>query len=78
MARWKTHVEFLLCVIDLIFLSFMVEALQGKVCQNSLPPGGVDQLELRFKGKGSFPCQYIDTTRTAIDCTTTLSLTVFI
>jgi len=28
-----------------------------------------------FRGKGSSPCQYIDTTRKAIDCATTLRLT---
>jgi len=31
-----------------------------------------------FRGKGSSPCQYIDTTRNAIDYATTLPLTVFI
>ena len=40
MARWKAHVEFLLSVIELLFLSLAVEALQGKTCQNSLPSGG--------------------------------------
>ena len=30
-----------------------------------------------FRGKGSSPCQYIDATRKAIDCATTLLLTVF-
>ena len=39
MARWKALVEFLLSVIELLFLSLMVEALQGKMCQNSLPSG---------------------------------------
>ena len=29
-------------------------------------------------GKGSFPCQHIDTTRKAIDCATSLPLSVFI
>jgi len=37
MARWKAHVEFLLSVVELLFLSLTVEALQGKMCQNSLP-----------------------------------------
>ena len=37
MARWKALVEFLLSVIELLFLSFTVEALQGKMCQNLLP-----------------------------------------
>ena len=52
MARWKARVEFLLSVIGLLFLSPMVEALQGKTCQNSLLSGGVGHLEPRFQGKG--------------------------
>ena len=39
MARWKAHTEFLLSVIELLLLSLTVEALQGKMCQNSLPSG---------------------------------------
>ena len=39
MARWRARVEFLLSVIELLFLSLAVEALQGKTCQNSLPSG---------------------------------------
>jgi len=35
MARWKALAEFLLSVIELLFLSLTVEALQGKTCQNS-------------------------------------------
>jgi len=31
MARWKGCVEFLLSVIELLFLSLTVEALQGKM-----------------------------------------------
>ena len=38
-ARWKARAEFLLSVIKLLFLSLTVEALQGKMCQNSLPSG---------------------------------------
>jgi len=75
MACGKARVEFLLSVIELLFLSPAVEALQGKMCQNSLPSGGEGHLESRFQGKG---CQYIDTTRKAIDCATTLLLRVFI
>ena len=37
MARWKALAEFLLSVIRLLFLSLTVEALQGKMCQNSQP-----------------------------------------
>ena len=39
MARWKARVELLLSVIELLFLSLTVEALQGKTCQNSQPSG---------------------------------------
>jgi len=70
------RVEFLLSVIEHLFLSLTVEALQGKICRSSLPSGGVGQFEPRFHGKGSSPCQYIDTTRKAIDYTTTLPLKV--
>jgi len=55
MARWKARVEFLLSVIELLFLSLTVEALQGKMCQNSLPSGGVGQFEPRFQGEGVVP-----------------------
>jgi len=53
MACWKAHVEFLLSVIELLFLSLTNEALQGKRCHDSLLSGGVDQFERRFQGKGS-------------------------
>jgi len=33
MARWQAHVELLLSIIELLFLSLTVEALQGKMCQ---------------------------------------------
>jgi len=39
MARWKARVDFLLSVIELLFLSLIVEALQGKTCQISLLSG---------------------------------------
>ena len=39
MARWKALAVLLLSVIELLFLSLTVEALQGKMCQNSLPSG---------------------------------------
>jgi len=78
MARWKARVEFLLSVVELLFLSLTVEALQGKMCQNSLPSGGVGQFRQDLRGEGSSPCQYIDSTRKAIDCAITLPLAVFI
>jgi len=79
MAHWKVRIELLLSVIELLFLSLAVEALQGKMCQNLLSSGGGRSLRAKISGgKGSSPCQYIDTTRKAIDCTTTLPLTFFI
>jgi len=37
MARRKALAEFLLSVIELLFLTLTVEALQGKTCQNLQP-----------------------------------------
>ena len=39
MARWKALAEFLLSIIELLFLSLTVEALQGRMCQNAQPSG---------------------------------------
>jgi len=50
MARWKARVEFLLSVIKLLFLSLAVEALQGKMCQNSLPSGGGRSIGAKVAG----------------------------
>jgi len=73
MAHWKARVELLLSVIRLLFLSLAAEMLQGKMCQNSLPSGGGRSLGAKiFEGEGVDLCQYIDTTRKAIDCATTL------
>jgi len=40
--------------------------------------GRVAPFAFRYQGNGATPYQYIDTTRKAIDCATTLPLTVFI
>jgi len=77
MARWKARVEFLLNVIELLFPSLMVEALQGKCVKTRCLQEKLGHLEPRFQGKGSSPWQYVDTSRKAIDCATTLPLTVF-
>ena len=50
MARWKARAEFLLSVIGLLFLSLTVEALQGKMCQNSLPSGVGRSLGAKISG----------------------------
>ena len=49
----ETRVEFLLCVIELLFLSLLVEALQGKRVKTRCLQEGVGQLDPRFQGKGS-------------------------
>ena len=59
MARWKARAEFLLSVIELLFLSLTVEALQGKRCQNSQPSGvGIGHFEPKFQGGGVVPGEY--------------------
>jgi len=78
MARWKSLVEFLLSVIELLFLSLVVEALQSKTCQNSLLSGEGRSLGAKISGGNGRPCQYIDTTRKPVDCATNLPLTIFI
>jgi len=55
MARWKARVEFLLSVIELLFLPLTVEALQGKMCQNSLPSGGCRSLGAEISGERVVP-----------------------
>ena len=50
MARWKGRAEFLLSVIELLFISLTVEALQGKICQNSLPSGVCRSLGDKISG----------------------------
>jgi len=56
MASWKARVEFLLSVIELLFLSLMAEAaLEGKMCQNSLPSGGGRSLGAKISGGRGHP-----------------------
>ena len=50
MARWKACAEFVLSVIELLFLSLTVEALQGKTCQNSQPSGVGRSLWAKISG----------------------------
>jgi len=55
MAPWKARVEFLLNVIELLFLPLAVEALQGKMCQNSLPSGEGRSLGAKISGGRGHP-----------------------
>jgi len=60
MARWKACIEFLLSVVERHFLSLTVEALQGKMCQNSLPSGGGRSLGAKISGgKGRSPANIL-------------------
>jgi len=55
MAHWKAGAEFLLSVIELLFLSLTVEALQDKMCQNSLLPGVGRSLGAKISGARGRP-----------------------
>ena len=58
MARWKARVEFLLSVTELLFLSLTVEALQGKMCHNSLPSVVGRSLGAKISGEAVVPGDY--------------------
>ena len=58
MAGWKARAEFLLSVIELLFLSLTVEALQGKMCQNSMPSGVGRSLGAKISGGRFVPGEY--------------------
>jgi len=47
------------------------------VCATQVLPMAVGPFAFRYHGNGANSCQYIDTTQKAIDCATTLPLTVF-
>ena len=47
------------------------------MCATQVLPMRVGPFAFRYQGNGATPCQYVDTTRKAIDCATTLPLTVF-
>jgi len=57
-GSWKAGAEFLLSVIELLFLSLTVEVLQGKMCQNSLPSGVGRSLGAKISGEGVIPGEY--------------------
>jgi len=54
----SVSVEFLLTVIELLFLSLTVEALQGKMCLNSLPSGVGRSLGAKISGGRVVPGEY--------------------
>ena len=79
MAHWKARVEFLLSVVELLFLSLEVEALQGKTCQNALSSGGGRSLGAKISGESGRPsANILIPLERQLICATTLPLTVFI
>jgi len=58
MTRWKARVDFLLIVIELIFLCLTAEALQGKTCQDSLLSGGDRSVRAKISGEGVVRGEY--------------------
>ena len=60
MARRKARVEFLLSVVELLFLSLTVEALyKAKRVKTRCYQEGAGHLEPRFQGEGVVPGEYI-------------------
>ena len=54
----KARAEFLLTVIELLFLSLTVEALHGKTRKNSLPSGVGRSLGAKISGGRGRPWEY--------------------
>jgi len=52
MARWKAHVDFLLTIIELLFLFFPIDVLTHCFLE------GVGQFEARFQGEEVVPREY--------------------
>jgi len=59
MARWKARVDFLLTLIELLFLYPLPLTRYTAKRQNSLLFGGVGQFQPRFQGEGVVPGEYL-------------------
>jgi len=55
MAHWKARVELFLSVIELLFQSLVIQALQGKCVKTRCLQEGVGHLEPKFQGEGVIP-----------------------
>ena len=55
MARWKAHIRRPVRHNWISFLSLTVEALRGKMCQNSLPSGGGGSVWAKISGGSGRP-----------------------
>jgi len=59
MACWKARAEFLLSVIELLFLSLTVQALyKAKCVKTRCPQEWVGHLEPKFQGEGVITGEY--------------------
>ena len=61
MARWKARAEFMLRVIELLFLSLTVDGLRrykAKCVKIRCLQEWVGQLEQKFQGEGVVPGEY--------------------
>ena len=58
MAGWKARAEFLLSLIELLFLSHTVEALQGKHVKTRSLQEWVGHFEPKFQGEGVVSGEY--------------------
>ena len=58
MTHWKARAEFLLSLIELLFLSLTVEALQGKRVKSRSLQEWVGHFEPKFQGEGVVPGEY--------------------
>jgi len=68
MARRKARVEFLLSVVELLFLSLTVEALyKAKRVKTRCYQEGAGHLEPRFQAKGVVPGEYFFLVYTKLD-----------
>jgi len=58
MARWQAHVQFLLCVIGLLFYLLRLTRYKAKCVKTRCYQEGVGQFEPRFQGKGVVRGEY--------------------
>ena len=58
MARWKALAEFLLSLVELLFLSLKVEALKAKRVKTCSLQEWVGHFEPKFQGEGVVPGEF--------------------
>jgi len=58
MARWKARAEFLLSVIELLFLSLTLRRYKAKCVKTRCLQEWIGHLEPKFQGEGVVPGEY--------------------